>query len=114
MQYLGKASDKLKKSLKELIDLGADRILTSGQKHKAIDGIVLLKELHQLANNKLIILPGSGINSTNILEFKKAGFKEVHTSASIQRNSSVFFDKTPQKASSFETIKELVKHIKSE
>ena len=45
-----------KESLQELINLGVDRILTSGLQIKAIDGIKLLIELQEIAQNKLIIL----------------------------------------------------------
>jgi copper homeostasis protein len=104
-----------KKALKELMDLKVDRILTSGQKEKAIDGIALLKELKVIAQNKLIILPGSGINATNALLFKKASFKEIHASAStIKTNSNVFFDKTPQTVSDSKKIQEILKVIKNE
>ncbi|MFT5958894.1 MAG: copper homeostasis protein [Polaribacter sp.] len=103
-----------KKALEELMDLKVDRILTSGQKEKAIDGIALLKELKVIAQNKLIILPASGINATNALLFKKSGFKEIHTSAStIKTNLKVVFDKTPQTVSDPKTIQEILKVIKN-
>lgn len=103
-----------KKALEELMDLKVNRILTSGQKEKAIDGIALLKELKIMAQNKLIILPGGGINATNVLLFKKAGFKEIHTSASnTKTNSKVFFDTTPQTVSDPKTIQEILKVIKN-
>ena len=102
-----------KKALEQLIDLGVDRILTSGLKAKAIDSIELLKELKKIANNKLTILPGSGINPSNAHEFKEAGFQEIHTSASKEKkNSKVFFDTTKQTVSDIETIQEILKVIK--
>lgn len=95
-----------------LKNLKVDRILTSGQKNKAIEGIDLLKKLNKKTEKKLIILPGSGINATNILQFKKAGFSEIHTSASIKKkNDDVFFDKTTRTISDLSTIKQLVKMI---
>lgn len=101
------------KAMQELMDLGVDRILTSGQKEKAIDGIELLKELKKITNPKVIILPGSGINSDNVAKFKKAGFKEVHTSASkiISEEKSDLFGNTMQTVSDINTIKELLKVI---
>jgi copper homeostasis protein len=103
-----------KKALEELMNLKVNRILTSGQKEKAIDGIALLKELKIMAQNKLIILPGGGIDATNALLFKKAGFKEIHTSASnIKTSSKVFFDTTPQTVSNSKTIQEILKVIKN-
>jgi copper homeostasis protein len=101
-------------AIEELIDLKVDRVLTSGKQEKAIDGIALLKELQKLAKDALIIIPGSGINTTNALFFKNEKFKEIHTSASkITANSKVFFDKTRQTVSDTITIQEILKAIKN-
>ena len=68
------------KALEELKALGVTRILSSGQKQKAIDGIQLLKKLKNKAQT-LQIMPGSGIDKFNIMSFKEAGFETVHFSA---------------------------------
>lgn len=103
------------KSLEILIKIGVDRILTSGLEEKAKDGIELLKRLQKIAENKLIILAGSGINSKNALYFKEAGFKEIHTSASkiIQIEKSTFFGANVQTISDISKIKEILKVIKN-
>ncbi len=102
-----------KESLQQLFNLKVNRILTSGLQEKAINGINLLIELQKIAKNKLIILPGSGINPKNAQLFKEAGFKEIHTSASKEKvNSNVFFDKTKQTVSDTKTIQEILKVIK--
>lgn len=103
-----------KKSLKQLIDLKVSRILTSGLQEKAITGIELLNELQEIAKNKLIILPGSGINIENVHLFKDAGFQEIHTSASriIDEEKNIFFGNTPQTVSDIRIIKEILKVIK--
>jgi copper homeostasis protein len=102
-----------KKALEELIELKVDRILTSGLKERAIDGIDLLIELQNLAKNKVILLPGSGINKENCIQFKNAGFTEIHTSASKKiRENTIFFDKTTQTVSDMNTIQEIIKIIK--
>ncbi len=102
-----------KKSLEQLIDLGVGTILTSGQKPKAIEGINLLSELQKIAKNKLTILAGGGINPKNAKEFKNAGLREIHASASkvIQP-----LDKNPyfgdvQTVSDIEIIKEILNVI---
>lgn len=102
-----------KKAVQILQDLGVDRILTSGTKEKASDGIDLLIELKKITEKKLIILPGSGINKDNVTLFKNAGFEEIHTSASkiITDKKSIFFDKTTQTVSDIETIKTILKSI---
>ena len=76
-----RAFDKVKNPLNEienLIELGIDRVLTSGQKEKAIDGLVLLKQLNSISKNRIKIMPGSGINKSNIVNFRN--FKEIHGS----------------------------------
>jgi copper homeostasis protein len=102
-----------KKSLEILIELKVDRILTSGSQEKATQGIELLKELKQLAKDRIIILPGSGINKKNAVLFKEVGFKEIHTSASKNspEEKSLFFGNHTQTVSNIETIKEILKVI---
>ena len=76
-----RAFDKVNNPLYEienLIGLGIDRVLTSGQKEKAIDGLVLLKQLNRISNNRIKIMPGSGINKSNIVNF--VNFEEIHGS----------------------------------
>ncbi len=69
-------------ALNQLIAAGVKRILTSGQKDKAIDGIGLLTKLVKKAGNAIIIMPGSGVNETNITELiEKTKATEYHSSA---------------------------------
>ena len=75
------------KELEKLIQLGVDRILTSGQKQKAVKGIELLKELKKNAKDKIIIMPGSGINKLNIMNFRS--FNEIHGSFKNEINTNV-------------------------
>ena len=70
-------SDPLKE-IKNLIRLGVDRILTSGQKDKAIEGLDLLLELKRISNNGILIMPGSGISNSNYMNFNS--FNEIHGS----------------------------------
>lgn len=69
------------KTLKELERLEVTRILSSGQRPKAIEGMGLLKIMKDISE-KVQIMPGSGINETNALAFKEAGFEMLHFSAS--------------------------------
>lgn len=71
------------KTLQQLQKLGVDRILSSGQQTTALEGMNLLQKMNKLAGNTIEIMPGSGINKDNILQFKNAGFTSVHLSASI-------------------------------
>jgi copper homeostasis protein len=70
------------KSLEDIIDCGCQRILTSGQVPNAFDGKELIKRLNELADDKIIIMPGSGVRSNNIKELTDfTGVKEMHSSA---------------------------------
>ncbi len=104
---------KPKEALVEVIKMGVGRLLTSGQKEKAEDGIDLLSELQKMAQNKLIVMPGSGINHLNSSLFKTAGFTEIHSSASktTSRNTHSFFGNTPQTVSDTKTIKNMLDTI---
>jgi len=69
-------------ALEIIIDLGFDRILTSGQQPKAIQGAELLARLHRQAAGRIILMAGSGVTEQNISElYKKTGLHEFHFSA---------------------------------
>ena len=55
-------------SLEDIIDCGCQRILTSGQVPDAFDGKDLIKKLIEQADDRIIIMPGSGVRSNNIKE----------------------------------------------
>ena len=59
--------DDMDAALELAIDLGMDRILTSGGAKTAAEGSKRLTELHQLANGRIEIMAGSGINSQTLL-----------------------------------------------
>jgi copper homeostasis protein len=72
------------KALEALVEIGCERILTSGQASSAIDAITLLSQLIQAADNNIIIMPGGGLRSSNIQQLiAETGAKEYHTSAII-------------------------------
>jgi copper homeostasis protein len=77
-----------KEALNQLVELKADRILTSGQEKTAIEGIEMIKKLAVLSKNKIKIMPGSGINSANIIEFTKLDINEIHGSFSKQEENN--------------------------
>ncbi len=69
-------------ALEQLIELGFDRILTSGQQPTAEQGIEMLKQLQDRAQGRINILAGCGINETNIAHIAQCTLvKEFHFSA---------------------------------
>lgn len=81
-----------KKALEELIAMGCDRVLTSGQAATAEAGIPLLKELVQQAGRRIIIMPGCGVNSNNAAAILSAtGATEIHASARKSVGSGMKF-----------------------
>ena len=79
-------------SLETLIQCGCTRVLTSGQHLKVTDGLALVKTLVEQANDRIIIMPGSGLNSSNVQHIiETAGVNEVHTSARTRIPSTTAF-----------------------
>jgi copper homeostasis protein len=71
-------------ALETIIECGCTRILTSGQTPKVTDGLPLVKSLVDQANGRIIIMPGSGLNSNNVKHIiETTDVTEVHTSARI-------------------------------
>lgn len=93
-----RAFDRVKnpsEALEDIIDLGFERILTSGLKPKAIDAVYLLSQLVKQSDERIIIMPGSGVNSGNIIQIAKStGVKEFHSSASISIDTKMEFANT--------------------
>jgi copper homeostasis protein len=80
--------------LEDIIKTGARRVLTSGHKNSAEDGSVLLGELVRVAGQRIIIMPGSGINETNIEKIARvSGAREFHCSARKIIESDMSFRK---------------------
>ncbi|MBA2250603.1 MAG: copper homeostasis protein CutC, partial [Chitinophagaceae bacterium] len=58
------------------------RILTSGQMPAAADGVELIRELIIQADDRIIIMPGSGVRAGNIVKLAEStGATEFHSSA---------------------------------
>lgn len=66
-------------ALEDVIGLGCDRILTSGGYQTAFDGRNVLKELVNLAGDRIVIMAGAGVKESNVRELvHTTGVKEVH------------------------------------
>jgi len=76
-------SRDLGESLEAVIHTGAKRILTSGGAARAPEAIALLAELVAAADHRIVVIPGSGINSTNIMQIAKStNAQEFHSGLS--------------------------------
>lgn len=68
-------------SIETLISLGVDRILTSGLKAKAMQGIELIKDLQEKYGDRIQLLAGSGMNAANAKQMMdETGIYQVHSS----------------------------------
>lgn len=111
--------------LETLIDLGFDRILTSGQKNKAAEGVELISKLISIAKDQIIIMPGSGINELNFTIIMQAcNAREYHISCRSERESKMSFrrdgvmmggmsgyNEYKQKITDFHKIKSIISSI---
>jgi copper homeostasis protein len=69
-------------ALEDIIECGCERVLTSGQKSAAPEAGALLAQLVEQAGNRIIIMPGAGIKSSNIAQLRKeCNAREYHSSA---------------------------------
>ena len=70
------------KALAELVDMGVDTLLTSGQAPSAIEGMPLIVELVARAAGRIDVMPGAGIQAGNIARIAEAtGAQTFHFSA---------------------------------
>jgi len=77
-------------SLEELVKLGVDRVLTSGQEASCLEGLELLAALQRQAAGRIIVMPGGGITPRNIQKIVAGtGVSEVHLSARSTVDSSM-------------------------
>ena len=72
-------SPDLDATIELLVDLGIDRVLTSGGAHTAVEGQTKIADLQAKYGDRIEILPGSGLNNSNIGDFLKAtGCRQIH------------------------------------
>ena len=98
-----RAFDRVKdasQALEDVIEIGCERILTSGLVSTALDGAETLAALIKQADERIIIMPGSGVRADNIIELaKKTGAVEFHTSARINIDSRMNYTNEAMKES---------------
>ena len=79
-------------AMEQLIEIGCERILTSGQQPTVNEGMELITELNKMADHRIIIMPGSGVRLGNIkLLAEKTGCKEFHSSLRSRTKTKMEF-----------------------
>ena len=80
------------RSLDSLISLGVERVLTSGLEATVLEGADTLRALVERAGERMIVMPGSGINERNFNKIKNLiGAKEYHMGLSSSIPSKMAF-----------------------
>lgn len=101
-------------ALERIVSLGCDRILTSGQRPTAEEGIPLLAQLVGRAAGRIGIMPGAGINERNIARIAAAtGACEFHFSARTEIRSRMRL-RNPEVSMGNNEADEYVRSITSE
>jgi copper homeostasis protein len=80
------------RALEDVIALGAERILTSGGARSAMEGATRIRALVEQAHDRLIVMPGAGIDPGNITTLRRlTGAREFHASAKSELPSAMRF-----------------------
>jgi copper homeostasis protein len=79
-------------ALEQLIGMGCERVLTSGQQPAAPDGIELIAALNHAADSRIIVMPGSGVRKDNIKAIADQTYcTEFHSSLRRKTASNMEF-----------------------
>ncbi len=79
-------------ALETLVDIGVDRILTSGQEESAMAGLELLRDLVKRAGDRIIIMPAGNIHESNVEKIaRETGAKELHVTGFVDVDSGMHF-----------------------
>ncbi|HJO38774.1 MAG: copper homeostasis protein CutC [Vicinamibacterales bacterium] len=80
------------KALTDLIALGVDRVLTSGQAPIAAEGIDLLTTLVKQAGDEIVVIPGGGIDEMTLAKIlAETGASEIHVTGTREVDSGMTF-----------------------
>ncbi|HEY2395290.1 MAG TPA: copper homeostasis protein CutC [Rudaea sp.] len=71
-----------RRALEEIIALRCRRVLTSGARACALDGVAMIRELIAQSNGRVAVMPGAGVDATNVAAIRlSTGAREFHASA---------------------------------
>jgi len=94
--------------IEAIVKLGFDRVLTSGQQDKAINGINMLLKMMATANQRIEVMAGSGVSSLNALELARTGINALHFTARIPINENLQLDMGQKYTVDEEKIKAII------
>ncbi|GAB1309095.1 copper homeostasis protein CutC [Urechidicola sp. KH5] len=69
------------KAIQQLISIGFDRLLTSGQEKTAYEGIKVISDIQNQYGNQIQIMAGAGVNANNAKELAATGIQNLHFTA---------------------------------
>jgi copper homeostasis protein len=115
------------KGLEDIIQSGAQRLLTSGQKNKAIEGSELINKLVKQSQRRIIIMPGGGVDDNNIsslaektqaIEFHLTGRKTIESEMIFRQHGLSMsgikdINEFSRKVADTEKIKRIVEILKA-
>lgn len=79
-------------ALEAIIDLGVDRLLSSGQEATALEGVEVLRALVEQAGDRLVVMPGGGVTERTIARvLQGSGAREIHVTGTRQADSAMRF-----------------------
>jgi copper homeostasis protein len=99
------------KALEDLINLGYDRVLTSGSAPKAPDGLENIKKLVNAADGRIEIMAGAGVNAGNVLSIVESGVDAVHFTAKKLVDENLPLDMGPKYSADEDKIAVIAKLI---
>lgn len=72
----------MNQALEDIIELGCERILTSGGKSTAVEGVGVIAHLVEKAAGRISIMPGAGVSENTVADIVHfTGATEIHSSA---------------------------------
>ena len=95
-------------ALSQLINMGFDRILTSGGEKTALEGIKNIKRFVKLSRNSIEIMAGSGVNPANALPLSNTGINALHFTARKSISGENFLNMGNEFVPDIEKIKAII------
>lgn len=98
-------------AMEDLINLGFDRILTSGGAANATEGLQIIRKMVNRAQGRIEIMAGAGINAGNVLEIVRLGVDSVHFTAKKMIDEGLMLNMGPKYVVDVDKINSIVNLI---